>query len=340
MASQPRSCGNEDCRFSVDGKCVEAYPLDECPHMLRISMEDIQEVETPPNAREAIKVMALSLGEPLNRAQASSLQRRCLSQAISIIGPNNAGKTSLVASIYDLLQEGPIANVGFAGSSTLIGFEKVCHDARAACRRGVPHTERTSAGADVVFFHLDLRHSDGDVVSLFVSDRSGEDYLASADDLTRADEFFELRRADVVTLLVNGEHLTLSEYRHEAKIATPHIVDALVEARALRRGCRVAVVLTKQDSVLASPHADRAQREFDAIVDGIIKVHGQYLGEIDRFVVAASPMDSTNVKRGAGVDRVLLSWLSAAPPPFSISPIASRSTRMIDLLDSGSETAK
>lgn len=324
--------------MAVDGKCVEGLPLDECPHISKISVEDIEEFAEPEaTVREEIQVMNLPLGDALQRAEASLLQRRRLSRAVGIIGANDAGKTSLVASVYDLLQEGPVAGVGFAGSSTLIGFEKVCHDARVASRREVPHMERTSAGADATFFHFDLRPVDGNVISLFIGDRSGEDYLAVVDDLTRAKDFFELRRADVVTLLVNGEQLASSEHRHEVKAMTPQIVDALVEAGSLRRGCQLAVVLTKLDSVLASPHADRVRREFDALVDAIIEGHGDYLGEIERFIVAASPKDSSGVKRGIGVDRLLLFWLSAAAAPLFVRPTTSSSDRMIDLFKSNIE---
>ena len=335
MASQPKTCTNADCNFALDSKCVEGYPLDECPHLTRMSVEDIEAVDEPVAARAEAKFMALDLGEALTRSQASSLQTRRLSRTVGIIGPNNAGKTSLLASVYDLLQESPIAGMGFAGSSTLIGFEKICHDARAISRRGAPHMERTSQGADATFFHLDLRPASGDIVSIFIGDRSGEDYLAASDDLSAAGQFFELRRADVVALLVNGEHLASSEHRHEAKAVTSQIVDALVEASAFRKGCRLAIVLTKQDSVLASPHADRVKREFDGMVDAIAARHSDYLGEVDRFVVAASPKDSTGVKRGDGVDLLLSFWLRRRPPPPEpVAAIALKSTRMIDLLDS------
>jgi hypothetical protein len=338
MTSNARTCTNGDCNFAVDGKCVEGYDVEECPHVSKISVteiEEVQEAEAPRNQPAA--VMTLSLGEALDRAAASSLQRCRISRAVGIVGPNDAGKTSLIASVYDLLQEGPIAEVGFAGSSTLIGFEKICHDARAASRREAPHMARTSAGADATFFHIDLRPSGREIISLFIGDRSGEDYLGAADDLSRAQDFFELRRADTVTLLVNGEQLASSENRHEVKAITPQIVDALVEAGSFRRGCRLAVVLTKNDTVLASPHADRVRREFDAIVDAIVQSHEEYLGDINRFVVAASPRDSTKVKRGEGVDELLLFWLRAAPSPVPIQLTPPDSSRMIDLLDSRSE---
>jgi len=339
MAAVSKTCTNEDCRVAVDGKCVEGLPLDECPHLSRISVEDIAEVEEPQIAPEAIPVISLPLGDALHRAEASLLQRRRLSRAVGVIGANDAGKTSLIASVYDLLQEGPVAGVSFAGSSTLIGFEKVCHDARVTSRREAPHMERTSAGADATFFHVDLRLVDGDLISLFIGDRSGEDYLATVDDLSRAEDFFELRRADVVTLLVNGEHLASSEHRHEAKAMTTQIVDALVEAGSFRRGCQLAVVLTKDDAVLASPHADRVRREFNSLVDSLVQSHGGYLGDIERFIIAASPKDSSKVKRGAGVDQLLLFWLNSVVLPSPTRAKVSDSTRMIDLLDNKIEVS-
>jgi hypothetical protein len=334
MAGQSLRCANSECNFAVDGRCVEGFALEECPHVSTLDVDDIEEVEeAEPRREDEARVLPLALGEALARRDASSLQRRRPSCAIGIVAPNDAGKTSLIASVYDLLQTGPIDGIGFAGSSTLIGFEKVCHDARTSSRRGMPHTERTSAGADATFFHLDLRPMDGDVLSLFIADRSGEDYLAVADDLARSAGFFELRRADVLTVLVNGEHLADSAQRHETKAVTPQMVGALVEAGSIRRGCRLAIVLTKQDVVLASPHAARVEADFGELVDGIVEDLGTHFAKIERFAIAASPRDVANVQRGQGVDRLLRFWLRPGALPQPALRHRNESTRLIDLLD-------
>lgn len=334
MASQPKTCSNEQCDYVINGKCVEGYTLEECPHLAPMTMDDIEELIEAPVVRETARTSSLDSGEALNTTDASALQRRFLSRVIGLVGPNNAGKTSLIASVYDLLQEGPIGGVGFAGSTTLIDFEKVCHDARAASRRGSPHTERTTVGAEATFFHLDLRAERGDVVSLFLGDRSGEDYLAAADDVARADDFVELRRADTVTLLVNGEHLTGSEHRHEVRAVSPQLIEALVEGGAIRRHSRLAVVLTKNDAVIGSVNAERAKREFVEIVAAIAERHAAHLAEIRPFIIAASPKSISGVKRGHGVDELLRYWLN--PPARSTRTTAADadgSSRMMDLLE-------
>lgn len=332
MASLPKFCVNEECNYADDGKCVEGYSLDECPHLKSFAVENIDVIEVAEPVPSIERTHTLSSGEALDRAQASMLQRRRLSRAIGLIGPNNAGKTSLIASVYDLLQDGPIAGIGFAGSATLIGFEKVCHDSRAASRRGTPHTERTTVGAEATFFHLDLRTDEGELVSLFMGDRSGEDYLSASDEVVRSAEFFELRRADTVTLLVNGEHLVGSEQRHQVKAVSPQIIGALVEGGGIRYGARLAIVLTKNDAVRASAKAERVKREFDEIVTEIAEQHREHVHEVRSFVVAASPAETSDVPRGDGVGELLRYWLGASPrSEQSSNPAIGPATRAIDL---------
>ena len=317
-------------------KCVEGYVLAECPHYGRPSVEDIEVVddmvgEEPVPEEVSLPAIPLSLGEALDRAGASNLQRRRPSRVVGVIGPQFAGKTSLMASVYEILQEGGVAGYTFAGSSTLIGFEMICHDARAASRRPEPHTERTTVGADATFFHLDLgRGGPPAITSLFIGDRSGEDYLAANDELSNAAGFFELHRADVVTLLVNGEQLADEQLRHEIRASTPQMIDALVEAGSITARQRVAVVLTKKDAIVASANTERVNSDFEDMIAGIKRHHGDRVAEVAPFVVAASPRIANAVRRGEGVDALLEYWMQPTPseslPPAHTVEMA----RMID----------
>lgn len=341
MASTAPACSNAECRVATDGKCVEGYSLQECPHVGKMSVEDIDEVEAPTvPVAERPQLIALYTGEALDRRKTSTLQRRRISRSVAVIGPHDSGKTSLIASVFDLFQEGTVGNYNFAGSSTLIGFEKVCHHARASSRRRRPHTERTIVGADATFFHLDLSYAgDVGITALFIADRSGEDYLAAADDISRAEEFFELRRADTVTVLVNGEQLADAQQRHEVRAATPQLLGALIEAGAIGARQRIAMVLTKHDAVLASPHADRVKSDFDQMVDVVRHNHHGIVTEVERFVIAASPDSKEMVARGEGVDQLLAYWLRAGQPERVPSPNAPSPSRFFDLLAiDGSET--
>lgn len=338
------TCANADCKVADTGKCVEGFALEECPHYGRPSVSDIEPVEEIGEERLVTEevsppAMPLPLGEGLDKADASILQRRRSSRAIGIVGAQFAGKTSLMASVYEILQEGGVAGYTFAGSATLIGLEMICHDARAASRRPEPHTERTAVGADATFFHLDLGSATpAGITSLFIGDRSGEDYLATTDELANAAGFFELRRADTVTILVNGEQLADPRLRHEIRASTPQLVDALVEAGSIGSRQRLAVVLTKKDAVKASPHAVRVQSDFDEMVAGIGLRHGRRVADVSSFVVAASPRIANAVKRGEGVDKLLEYWMRPTvkeplPPAQGVEL-----TRVIDNLVIAKET--
>ena len=148
-------CANPDCRVVETGRCVEGFELSACSHYGR-KLEETSETgrgsEKKPSAPSYI---VLPGADTLPLAEASSLLRRGDARVIAIIGPRDAGKTSLIASLYELFQEGPVSEIGYAQSQTLHAFERACHDARAASRRTTPHTYRTSRG-EVQFYHLDL----------------------------------------------------------------------------------------------------------------------------------------------------------------------------------------
>ncbi|QTC89194.1 TRAFAC clade GTPase domain-containing protein [Brevundimonas pondensis] len=341
MTSDTPTCSNHDCRVAEDGKCVEGYELPECPHYGKLSVDAIpepQHVEVAPPVPETV-LIALDAGTPLDRTQAARLQQRFLSLSVGVVGPHDSGKTSLIAGLYDQLQEGPVGAYAFAGSSTLVGFEMVCHHARSESQREEPFTDRTIRGAAASFFHLDFSgSSSAEILSLFIGDRSGEDYLTVTDDLANADGLFELRRANVVTVLVDGAHLIDSEQRHEVKAITPQIVDALIEAAVLGSRQRLVLVLTKKDMVLASANAERAMSEFEGIVTSIRNRHDAKLEAVESFVIAASPKALKDVQRGEGLSELLASWLRVSAAPASLPSPSLHLKRQIDQFTASEDT--
>ena len=334
MAADLTTCSNSECNFANDGKCVEGYALEECPHYGKLSIDQLEDSEPAEDPVEAATpTITLNAGSALDRASASALQRARISKTVAIIGPHDSGKTSLIAGVYDLFQEGDIGPHSFAGSATMPDFEKICHDSRAASRRSIPHTQRTIVGAEVTFFHLDISENEHPgITSLFIGDRSGEDYLMATDEIAQAASFFELRRADTITLLVNGAHLTDSEHRHETKAMTPQLIAALVEAGSIGKRQKLALVLTKKDTVLASPHSVRAQAEFSDMVEAIREQYSHKVSSIVSFTVAASPKVDSGVKRGDGLDELLSSWLASSGPEYLSYPAAALPARYIDRL--------
>ncbi|WP_420971613.1 TRAFAC clade GTPase domain-containing protein [Bradyrhizobium sp. B120] len=317
MSAVELTCSNPDCRVAVDRKCVEGLPFDSCqfygkpPTISAPISAEAQEAE-PPKAG-----VDLETGTTLNAVKAGPLLRLTPSRVIAIIGTHDCGKTSLLAGMYDSFQEGVVKGISFAGSSTLHGFEEICHDSRVASKRGIAHSQRTKRG-EVAFYHLDLNvPGEEGPVALLLADRSGEEYEEVADEISNAGPMFELRRADTVTLLVDGVRLSDPMTRHDVMGAISPIVRGLQEARTFGRRPQMAIVLTKNDAVHGSGRAAGTAADFERLVSSLKQKFEDDFSEIRHFVTTASPKNMT-VKRGDGLGELLDFWLQPSrPEPFS-----------------------
>ena len=310
-------CGNADCRVAENGRCVEGFVLGACPHYVRDALDRIEGVVADTEQVDAgLESVRLAAADALTPSQASELLRAGDARVIAILGPLESGKTSLIASIYDLFQAGSIEGIKFSRSRTLHALERVCHDARSVSRRDEPHMYRTHRG-EVRFFHLEIGGgAAGERLSLVMGDRSGEEYQEAAAEASMALAFLEVVRADSLTVLVDGERLLDTGARHNLRSEIILMLQALRDGDALRIGSRMAFVLTKLDAVLGSPYAERAVSDFDQLLDQIRELFGDALSMIESFKIAASPKTDT-LKRGTGVPDLLYFWLKPAAMPDS-----------------------
>ncbi|OQS34640.1 hypothetical protein B0T40_15055 [Chromobacterium haemolyticum] len=314
------SCGNPDCRIAETGRCVEGFQVNACPHYGR-ELEKAAEDNTDDDEGAGSSTSVVLPGaDTLTPIEASRLLRAGDARVIAVIGSSDAGKTSLIASLYDLFQEGPLSGINYSRSQTLHAFEHTCHDARAASRRDVPHMNRTPLG-EVRFYHLELGGGRaGERVALILGDRAGEEYRTAANDASVVMAFSEVRRADSLTALVDGQRLLDAGARHNLRSEITMILQAFVDSGAVQVGQRLALVLTKIDLVQESPHRARAEADFDTLATNIRRIFSKEFPVIEQFRVAASPRTEL-VSRGTGVPELLNFWLEQACPA-TIPPIA------------------
>ena len=301
-APSPLECGNPDCKVGQTRKCVEGLPFEQCPHFGKPPQP-----KTAPGALvEEPHGILLPSGDLLTVEDASRVLRRGASRVIAIVGPNEAGKTTLIASIFELFLRGPIGPFHFSGSRTLYAFERACHPSRAVSQNVVPETERTILN-DVHFYHLATRKDDGQPVDMLLADRGGEDYRASADDPSSASGFVEIGRADTITFLVDGRLLVDATTRSSTISEVLAIAQALIDGDAVADRPRIAIVLTKSDEIARSAHCGRALRDFAILVTRFRTRFREQFGEIRPFEVAACPSD-TSLPLGYRVDELLHYW--------------------------------
>lgn len=327
---QNYSCTIEGCKVAETGKCLEGYKLDECPHLQLAG-------DSPPPADDDVEqdapritTMTLHAGDTLNVEQAAQVQRRHRSRTVAFVGPNDAGKTSLIASIYDLFQEVALEDYKFAGSSSLFAFERTCHETRAASKLDEAATEHTTLDGQTHFYHLDLfDRNRGEVLALLLGDRAGENYRSIVNDLSNAEAYIELSRVGTVALLVNGEQLADPRRRHATLSTSRQMVNALIEAGVVGASHRIALILAKNDAVLKSESRNRVESDFDRLCAEIVESHEGNVAIIESFSVAAQSKDNVVARRGEGVELVL-EFLMGSASGIQTAPAPVQSIRLMD----------
>ena len=312
-------CANPDCRVAETRRCIEGFELSSCPNYGREVQRTSESLQESAGKTTSLASIPLPAADSLDLDGTSVLLRRGTARVIAIIGPGDSGKTSLIACLFDLLQESPISGINYARSETLHAFEQACHDARAASRRSKPHTYRTPRGK-VRFYHLDLSGGGaGKKLGLVMGDRAGEEYQSVADNAAQAESFPEVTRADSVTVLVDGRRLVDTGERHNLSSEIVMMLQGLKDGGAFRIEQRLALVLTKLDLVQQSPRRERAEADFARLMSKIQRLFGDTFSAIEHFEIAASP-ESNTVSRGVGVPALLASWLEAVPRMQHVPP--------------------
>lgn len=319
-------CRNPDCDYADSKKCIDGLGPSAHPDS-KADEADPDEFQVESTDAQTDFVESLWTGERLNCAEASDVLRLEESRVLAIIGPTKSGKTSLICSVYELLQKEVRSDFHFAGSRTLFAFERACHNSRAESLRHEPvmeHTEHNPLPFGVSFYHLRLADKAGRLVSILFADRTGEDYKAACDDPSVSDDFVEIQRADSVTILVNGELVIDNGQRHNVRSSTELILQGLRDGGVLSGRQKLLIVLTKQDKIEAEQHhsKDKAYEFFDTLVKSIQHLYCDNFVSIEPFRVAASPKN-TLLSYGHGVPELMSIWYQSIPvvPAVSIPPV-------------------
>jgi hypothetical protein len=307
LAETPEiQCSNPACKVRQDGRCVEGLELNKCPHYGK-PLAAQPSTDAVADERHGI---VLPSGDLLDREEASQVLRRGASRLIAVVAPKEAGKTTLISSVFELFHRGPIGPFRFCGSRTMYAFERACHPSRGLSRNEIPKTERTLL-TGVKFYHAALRRPGKPVLDLLFADRNGEDYGSAADDTSAVQGFVEIGRADTITFLIDGRQLVDLVTRNSVGSEILAIVQALIDGGAIEGRPRAALVLTKLDEIERSTERERAERDFGRIDAKFRQLHGDSFGEIRSFKVAACPSD-TSLPLGHGVSDLLAYWEEAA----------------------------
>lgn len=310
--SESLICTNADCNFADTGKCVEGNDISECTYLERTdqvssALEEEEPFEEPTDSQ----IVWLGNDGPLSLSEASALMKSAHTPVVAFLGPVAAGKTSLIAEVYDAFQYSQYERLAFAGSLTLTAFEQISHAVRAASRTHVPAPDRTDISSDPSLYHLRIR-SDQRPVNILMADRSGETYRQLSDTPSIGRDLLELRRADILNVLIDGETLCDGATRANAIAQCAQSLQALALTDTLMPEAEINLILTKLDKVDSDENAADAHHSFDSLPGRIEQQCQGKLRQITTHKIAACPHNLL-YKKGYGVEALVTAWLRSKP---------------------------
>jgi hypothetical protein len=202
-------------------------------------------------------------GDALTPSEAAQLAATSRATVVVFAGDTGAGKTTIMASLYERLGRGPVAGRLFAGSRTLPGLELRCWGGRVnsgLLEPRMPHTAREA----LPWLHVRLRAADlsAPFQDLLLGDFFGERFRDLIAGTRTFEDFPFLRRADHVCLTLDGQRLAEPVPRNAEIQLARDLLDVLLEGE-LASPAVLSVVVTKLDMVM------RAGQEAQATVDKV-----------------------------------------------------------------------
>jgi Double-GTPase 2 len=214
-------------------------------------LEDAEESEND-EATENTNEINVSKGDALILNEVINLTSKSKHKIILFAGSHFSGKTSLISNIYINFQKGLFKHIKFAGSQTIVGFEKKCWTARTPALLSFAQTARTIIG-EPNYLHLKVRlEKDKTFKDLLFCDISGEKYDRASSSEEACRELEDIDWLDHFVLLIDAEKLRLLNQRNSAYEQARQLILRLLDSQKLKSYIPVQVLFSKAEFLTVS----------------------------------------------------------------------------------------
>ncbi|HEX3628089.1 MAG TPA: hypothetical protein VH280_21975 [Verrucomicrobiae bacterium] len=263
----------------------------------------------------------LPLGTALNESQAQSMAADRAVRLIVTAGAVDCGKTTLLTTVYELFQSGPVRNAQFAGCETLPAFEQRCHLSRADSENDKADTGRTVYdGPRPEYLHLKLHNTaeeDSHTDFLF-TDVSGEmfEYARNSPDECKRLTF--LLRASHLVVFLDCEKAVQPDRRWGMVQDAKSLLQSCLDSNMIPKECYVTVVWAKTDYFKADKNTQAVEQFVAGVERDFTARFGSRLKHFKFHSAAARPTRFPNLKMGFGVKELLADWVAHWPQDRSL----------------------
>jgi hypothetical protein len=334
MNAPMKLCSKPGCQVATTGKCdLGKDPVESCHNYAQPeSAKELDQEPDPAPSAPKIEPVEICSGDVMHLDELSAFSRCHRIRSVSLIGEHKAGKTTLIAAIYEAFCKGPFAGLQFAGSRTLVGFSKRHYLALLNSKREEPTVPRTSRDDPVSFFHLALATgSSARPIHLIMSDRSGEAYADARTDTSLIDGLDELRLADRACFMLDGARLAVVDQRAAYTRQFKQMIHAFCDNHALANVKAIEILATKADVIQALPNATDHARFLD---DYEMQIAEEFKGggvDISFHRICALPRSDLSVGY-LGLEEVIRRWTAPDPLPDVAQPPIAGAIRQLDQL--------
>jgi hypothetical protein len=263
----------------------------------------------------------LYAGNELSSEDADAVTLRSPAHLVIFAGAAESGKTTVLASVYERLNEGPFAGFQFAGSRSLLGFEQICYLNRLACGGTRPDTPRTVPSDEAAYYHLALRGAEPGAQRrhVLLSAISGELFRLAKNSREDCERLTFLHRANTIVVLVDGARLAVPSQRTNAQSEASSILESFLDAKMLGNRCRVEFVFSKLDRVV---EAGAAALEFLSTTETKLKTKfGDRVPHLAFRRIAARPeVEPSKEPLNDGLAEAFTSWTAPVPVGAGAAP--------------------
>lgn len=267
---RPFRCRESDCDFPLGGRCsrLVSNPAADCNELVRVAPR----APTPATAEEPDAVVEAAIetddtsapwtGTHIEYGRLATVTARAMPKLLAVLGPHDAGKTSLLASFFLQIANGQYEEMSyrFATSKTLLAFDNLI--LRANQWSGTQDTqivEHTPKSNSSEFLHLGFRPLTPNpdeplaprVLDVLISDIAGETTSSWSQNATgdAAASMAFVRHSQAILVLADAQRLMdLAGRAYDAEIAGIIRRVTGIVRRAHTPPC-VSLVFTKLDLV-------------------------------------------------------------------------------------------
>jgi hypothetical protein len=236
-------------------------------------------------------------------------------------GEIKSGKTTLIASIHDAFLFGPVGDFRFGGSETLYAFEERAFESRAKEKGNEPKTPRTRYESGQEYFHLRLvEEASGEPFEILFADMSGEFYERALYSQSEVGEFRDLKRAQILLLLLDGSKLASDLTRQSVRANALQFLQRCKEENLLSPDTRLQILISKWDAI----PIDQRERCLEFVRS---RINNKVLArQVDVIPIASRPGIGKKDDKLFGVRDLFPDWVKAVSslllqaPPQPIEP--------------------